>query len=215
MKKIFLIINLFFVFIIAVKAQFVKGGIISGFNITQVDGDEYAGYKKFGLHVGGTAIIPLKNNFSLGLELLYNEKGSYEKPLGSLDTLEYTLRLNYAEVPIMIRYIDKDLAGLGLGFSYGRLVNAKEWENGIRSQWSTPTGPYKTEDYSVIAEAFFKVYGGLKANIRYSYSMYRLRTREFYTGTNSAETRHQYNNSITFRLMYIFKDASNKKGVKE
>lgn len=215
MKKSFLIISLFFVFSIAVKAQFVKGGIISGFNLTQVDGDEYAGYKKFGLHLGGTAIIPLKHNFSLGLELLYNEKGSYERSFGSYDSLEYTLRLNYAEVPIIIRYIDKDMAGLGLGFSYGRLVNAKEWQNGDFSKWNTNTGPYKTEDYSVIVEAFFKIYGGLKANIRYSYSMYRLRTRDYYTGTKFKETRHQYNNCITFRLMYIFKDAGNKKGKKD
>ncbi len=34
------------------KAQIIKGEIIAGFNLSQVDGDEIYGYKKGGLQLG-------------------------------------------------------------------------------------------------------------------------------------------------------------------
>ena len=42
------------------KAQVIKGALIAGFNMTQVDGDEVYGFKKIGFNVGAAAIIPVK-----------------------------------------------------------------------------------------------------------------------------------------------------------
>ena len=115
-------------------AQIVKGELILGGNITQVDGDECYRYRKPGMHVGAGALIPLTSWMDVGLEVLFNQKGAYKgdsinQHLG-LYTGTYKLKLNYAEIPVMIYFTDKDRYSLGVGVSYGRIVGLKEYING-------------------------------------------------------------------------------------
>jgi len=57
----------------------IKGVVIAGMNLSQVDGDEVYGFKKMGACVGVGGILPLPKRFSLSLEILYDEKGAYQK----------------------------------------------------------------------------------------------------------------------------------------
>ena len=116
-------------------AQIVKGEVFFGGNGTQVDGDECYGYRRFGVHAGAGALVPITHWMDIGLEVLFNQKGAYKgdsinEHLG-LYTGTYDLRLNYAEVPVMIYLTDKNRYSIGLGVSYGRLVGIKESTNGI------------------------------------------------------------------------------------
>ncbi|MCF8331934.1 MAG: hypothetical protein K9H84_05735, partial [Bacteroidales bacterium] len=61
-------------------AQVIKGAAILGTNLSQVDGDEIYGFHKFGLNVGASAIIPIDDRWSVSLETLYSEKGSFRGP---------------------------------------------------------------------------------------------------------------------------------------
>ena len=116
-------------------AQIVKGEVFFGGNGTQVDGDECYAFRRFGVHAGAGALVPITNWMDIGLEVLFNQKGAYKgdsinQHLG-LYTGTYDLRLNYAEVPVMVYLTDKDRFSVGLGVSYGRLVGLKESVNGI------------------------------------------------------------------------------------
>ena len=140
MKKsriVTLLLALFMAAPILLHAQIVKGELILGGNICQVDGDECYHYRKPGVHVGAGALIPITNWLDVGLEVLFNQKGAYKgdsiNPHLGLYSGRYKLNLNYAEIPVMIYVTDKDRYSLGVGVSYGRIVGLQEYINGQSS----------------------------------------------------------------------------------
>jgi len=205
--------------------QRIKGALIAGMNISQVDGDEIYGYDKFGLNAGAAAILPLGKNFSFQLEILYSQKGSYQSKQYEQDitdtsgnviaslTGQYNLKLDYLEVPFLFHYTDKDIISAGVGFSYGRLVNVKEYEHDTLNVFTTLNGgPYDRNDYSVLVDLYFRIHKKIprfKLNIRYSYSMQKIRTRDFYnTLGDYTGTRKQFNNVFSLRLIYVFNEKA-------
>lgn len=212
MKKVYtLFFSLCLLFFTPVHAQKIKGALIGGFNLTQVDGDEIYGYNKPGLNLGASAIIPFNDFLQLSLENIYNQKGSYQGPQYSLDSLtgEYRLNLDYLEVPVLIHYNDKDKLIFGLGVSWGRLVNVKEWEHGRRVESTgLNTGTYKRDDWNVLVDFRFRAYKRFWADFRYAYSMAKIRSREFVflPPATGSEFRDQFNNVLTFRVIYIFNE---------
>jgi len=140
--KRFRILTLFLAFVVAapalLQAQIIKGEVFFGGNACQVDGDECYGFKKFGVHAGAGALIPIFNssglNLDVGLEVLFNQKGAYKRDSithNSTFPYAYNLKLNYAEIPLMLYLTDKDRYSLGVGVSYGRVVFLDEKQNGI------------------------------------------------------------------------------------
>ncbi|MCD4789890.1 MAG: PorT family protein [Bacteroidales bacterium] len=204
--------------------QRIRGAVIAGLNMTQVDGDEKFGFRKFGLNMGAAAIVPFGKNFSFSIETIFNQKGSYEgkyyedkvtDTAGNVIAIlngQYKLKLDYLEVPVLVSYTDKDIITAGLGFSYGRLVSIKEYEHDTLNITTTLNGgPYNRNDFNVLIDLRFRIYKKLpklKFNIRYSYSLAKIRTREFENNKGETWTRHQYNNVITFRLIYVFNEKS-------
>ena len=189
------------------EAQIIRGGIITGLNATQVDGDEVFGYHKFGWNVGATAIVPIaKKSWFVTLETIYNQKGAYQHPIysDSAKSGAYKLNLNYVEVPVLLLFEDKGKLTFGAGASWGRLIKVEEFENNHK----TPTnldGPYSRDDIDVLLDMRFNIYQRLKFNFRYSYSMVKIRTRTFDNGVSTWD-RKQYNNMLSFRLLYIFNE---------
>lgn len=125
-------------------AQIIKGEVFAGGIASQVDGDECYGFRRFGVHAGAGALIPVTSFMDVGLEVLFNQKGAYKKDslnmhLGSY-TGTYNLRLNYVEVPLMIYLTDKDRYSVGLGVSYGRVVGINEISCGIQTGTSVGDG---------------------------------------------------------------------------
>lgn len=113
----------------SLKAQIIKGEVFLGGNACQVDGDECYGYKRFGLHAGAGALVPVTSFMDVGLEVLFNQKGAFKRDsiqYGSSFTHSYDLRLNYAEIPVMVYFTDKNKYSIGLGLSYGRIVGISE-----------------------------------------------------------------------------------------
>ena len=94
---------------VLLQAQIVKGEVFFGGNACQVDGDECYGFKKFGIHAGAGALVPIvsQQNFSMdvALEVLFNQKGAYKRDAyvsNSTYPYAYNLKLNYAEIPLML-----------------------------------------------------------------------------------------------------------------
>jgi len=200
------------------KSQIIKGEIIAGFNLSQVDGDEVYGYKKGGLQLGLGAMIPIADKWDISIETLYNEKGAIEKaqyPMQADSTTgEYKLYLNYLEVPVLIHFTDKEFITVGAGFSWGRLVSAKEFEHGRQTITNAVNGVYDPNDFNVLIDLRMRLYKQLKINFRYQYSLAKIREREYSSSQGSTWKRNQYNNLLTFRLVYMFNEERSQRNIK-
>ncbi len=198
------------------NAQVVKGGVIAGFNKSKVDGDEVDnaafGYTKWGVNAGVVGILPIGEKFSLSLETLFSQKGSFTKRnFTYYDSVfaSYKLVLDYVEVPVLFHYIDKKFLHIGTGISYGQLVRFEEYEYGEKINWTQETRPYKSHDISWIADLYVpltKRLNNLKINLRYSYALQSIRTRKYTNKYGDTWSRDQYNAYFAVRLMYIFNE---------
>ncbi|MBQ8958179.1 MAG: outer membrane beta-barrel protein [Bacteroidales bacterium] len=248
-------------------AQIIKGEVFFGGNACQVDGDECYGFKKFGVHAGAGALIPITSFMDVGLEVLFNQKGAYKKNAHTSNSTfpyAYHLKLNYAEIPLMIYLTDKDAVSVGIGVSYGRVVGLNELVNGEPSNYEgvgigigdgqlhwrqnedklpdighiidinelseivykegfpatthvseviANSNTYRGNDFNICADARFRLWEGVHAELRYQYSLRPIRYRMFYEDPNlvlANQIRAQYNNSITLRVVYIFNEHRSK-----
>ena len=223
MKK-YILIGLFVIFAAVAdtaKAQIFLGEAFVGYNTCQVDGDQIMGYFKSGINAGVGVITPIwtKNNFSLelSLEVLYNQKGAKQgrkyfdhriDPITGIEvTGEYNLSLGYGEVPFMVYFTDKKLVSAGVGVSYARLMQATEYEHGIKTGVTATSGEFDQNEFNILADVKLRIYKRWKIGFRYSYSMNPIRKREFHDiDGNSLGTFKQYNNLFTFRLTYVFNE---------
>lgn len=239
MKKVTIILLLLMIFTSQnLFSQRFLGGIVAGVNLSQVDGDEVYGFYKVGANCGALLSLPLdqKKHWSVSLELLYSQKGSYKKysAVGSFDTLTYAssmfndvdrtiafdpkmkckLNLDYVEVPLMVHYEDHNTGwAIGAGFSWGRLVRAKEIYNGFARTTNVRSKTYSTNDWAVLGDLRIRIWKGLKLGVRYQYSLKSIR-KIYYTTIIKSWGRNQYNSTISVRLMYIFNEkfVKNEKG---
>ena len=109
MKKIhvsLIIITITFAFGIKVSAQSFNAGLIVGPTFCQVDGDHYAGFHQLGFTAGAYANLPLEDNFAVQMELKYSLLGAHssDKEVNEYYYNPYSLRLHYAEIPLMLQY---------------------------------------------------------------------------------------------------------------
>jgi len=200
LKKLYITIFSIFIFY-GVYSQKIEGGISVGLNLSQVDGDLCYGFHKKGLFLSGAAYTPLSKNFYFSLEISYSQKGSLQKAFIDNDTNNgyYKLKLDYADIPIMIVYDDKGKARFATGMSYGRLVNYQEWENKKKLNYKKNETPYNKEDIDWIGGFEFRITKNIWAGLRYSYSVSKIRTRIY-----ERVKRDQYNNFLTIRMVYVF-----------
>lgn len=128
--KSFLTILLFYALLTApAKAQRFRGGVMAGISTTQIEGDGYGGFNKAGLQLGGYVNTDISEKLIGQFEIIYINKGS--KDPANQKTTYYIIRLNYIEIPLLLRYKFKKFIFEG-GLSYGRLVKEEqEDEQGI------------------------------------------------------------------------------------
>ena len=106
-------------------------GIVAGFNASQIQGDDSAGYNRLGVRAGLRGIVKLTDKAEFGLDLLYSMRGSTTELVPNNNSLRYVIHLDYIEVPVWFSYKDW-LAPDGYyrmqafgGLSYGRLFNTR------------------------------------------------------------------------------------------
>lgn len=117
-KKILFLFS-FLICSLLVSAQEFYGGVLGGFNGSQVEGDLGAGYHKMGLIGGVWTQRDLTDDFYWGLELKIIQKGSRIKPTEKNGYWRYVWRLNYIELPVFVGYrFLNDISVFG-GLSYG------------------------------------------------------------------------------------------------
>ena len=87
-------------------AQSFNAGLTVGPTFCQVDGDNYAGYHQLGFTAGAYVNLPLDDQLSAQMELKYSLLGAHssDKEVNEYYYNPYSLRLHYAEIPLMLRY---------------------------------------------------------------------------------------------------------------
>ena len=107
--------------------------LLAGCNASQIDGDESAGFNKFGFNAGGQVNILLDRTdwvgrFQPSVGIGFTQIGSRSVSNDNL-ILPFRFTTTYAQIPIMINYIDQRWV-FSAGLAYGRLVNLKYSEGG-------------------------------------------------------------------------------------
>lgn len=187
------------------------GGLIFGANYTQVDGDNFAGYHRVGLNAGAILFVNIGMPAALSMELLYTQKGAraghsqlprlFNDQSGVMT--DYKIRLNYAEVPILINYIDRKKNNFGAGISAAYLGSSKEMYrdgNGAIFETDAKLFPFNKYDFNFVLNGSAHIWKGLMINLRMQYSLVNIRNlSNLRTGR-----QEQFNNVVSTRLIYVF-----------
>ena len=88
------------------QAQSFNAGFFVGPTFCQVDGDSYYGFHQLGFTAGAYANLPLDDYFAVQMELKYSLFGAHssDKEVNEYYYNPYSLRLHYAEIPLMLQY---------------------------------------------------------------------------------------------------------------
>ncbi len=183
-----------------------RPALILGFNASQVDGDNIAGYRKFGLNAGAAAFIRLPKNFTFNFEILFSQKGARNSPNQAFMGEPFRLMLDYVDVPFVFNYHDRnsqgnDVAIFGIGVVFTSLVRYKEFRGG--REWEYPEGsPYNRLGAEALANLTFVIRQHFGINLRYMYSMTNIVNRKM--DFSAMPNQGQRNNYLSLRFMYLF-----------
>lgn len=136
MKKLFFILSILLIINDLSAQNRFGGGLVLGFNASQMDGDRAAGYSKVGLNAGlrGTVRLNEDGKWQLRTEMLFSQRGARTIERDLVIT-NWKATLNYLEVPVLVSYLDwfqeennYYKVHFSAGLSYGRLFNTKVTE---------------------------------------------------------------------------------------
>lgn len=210
MKKLFFsfLCVFFFVGVKVTTAQSFNAGLIAGATFCQVDGDKYAGFHQLGFTAGAYVNLPMDDYFSAQMELKYSLLGAHSSQYEieeRVPTLpRYSLRLHYAEIPLMLR------CNLGMFRVGGRPLDFITLEAGVSLDFRLKATEDVNADYQVTTNRwnFFSMTGnaglhfafnehwGLGA--RFMYSVVPCR----FTGNPGWFRNQYYNKVVQFCVTY-------------
>ncbi len=125
-RKLFIAVGLFFVLNGALAQRF-DGGLIAGFNATQVEGDNLSGYHKPGILAGAFVQTDIAPAVVAGMEIKYSQKGSRRKYNPKQpDVDKYIMRLDYIDIPLFVGFRTSDKGMVIGGIAPGILLQSKE-----------------------------------------------------------------------------------------
>lgn len=180
------------------QARF-AAGVDAGLTFSQVDGDTYSGFTKVGFSAGFIATLPVTGNFFGSMEILYAEKGSLAF-MSPTNPYYWKLRLNYADVPVLINYQDPNAnLSFGAGLSFGTLVKSTLTDYDANGRTYSTVASLHKFDLEGVVNVSYGVTNNLYLNARFSYSIIPI-------GTNLT-TRgflRMYNNGLGASVRYLF-----------
>lgn len=174
------------------QAQRFEGSLIAGLNFAQIDGDDLAGYNKFGLTGGGRVAAVLNPKWRVSMDLLFSQRGSRRS------TTEFAyaydkIHLNHVEIPVMAHLSDWKIQ-FGAGFSYSRLFN-HEIIDGIGEDVSD-SFIFNTNHFAFVGEAAYYSNDHIGYGLRWSHGFTNLDTDK--------DNKGLIEKWVTFRIIYRF-----------
>ncbi len=129
MRKTLSLLALLLMISLTSKAQFFGGGLLGGFDVSQVDGDGIGGYNKPGIIAGGYVDYTFTPKITGVLELKYIQKGRVRNAdINNEDTEYFKMALDYIQLPVILNYdFGKGFKGeIGIGMAY--LFNSRFYD---------------------------------------------------------------------------------------
>lgn len=200
MRQRTIIFTLLLIWATTATAQRFQGGILAGFNGTQVEGDTYKGYHKPGILAGAWVQTDLAPAIFGGMELKFSQKGARSR-IDPKDPVpdKYIMRLNYMELPVFAGFRSSELISVIGGVSFGYLISSVE----INEDGKFPPEdqkPFNATDIQPFVGFQFDVVDQLKIDLRMAYSVLPVRGKPdndlWYWRQN------QFNNVISLALYY-------------
>ncbi|HEY1037785.1 MAG TPA: outer membrane beta-barrel protein [Bacteroidia bacterium] len=178
--------------------------VLSGGGVgSQVDGDFYGGYDKFGPYGGIYLNRAIGEKVSIDFGLTYIQKGARHNASQQDPTGFYISRLNYVEMPLLFSgyYKKKYRFEGGLTVAYLFKSHEESAKVGVIN-----TG-WKSYDVGYAAGFGYKLSDKVYTNLRYNYSLVPIRAYQanVYLGTfwTRLFNKGLYNNLIQLSINYI------------
>jgi len=202
MKKLFFII-ISCTLLNAGYAQKFKGGFHIGLLATQVDGDDFSGYKKPGLFVGAFANIPFKEGMlKLQLEMDYAQKGSRSP---ASNPYRYRIVLHQIEVPIMFGCKIWKEFSVEIGASLNIIASAKEYLDNVVVQPDAGSGcKFNLFEVGGIAGLSYMFKEHYSLFFRFNYSISPLGSNVVRREDGRKLEKYTWNNALLFGFCYQF-----------
>lgn len=193
-------------FPLSLFSQRFNGGILAGGVISQVDGDTWSGYNKFGFLAGGYVTLRLSPHSSFQMEMEYIQKGSRKNnDLEKDDFNSYLLRLHYLEIPVLYQFTFAKRFAAEAGPAMDVLLGSYEEKDGIPDP---PTEPLREVTLSGILGLSAYLTTHLKAGFRFNYSLISIRNTDPPYPASYRKILFewgQYNNVLSLSLSWDFK----------
>ena len=203
MKKKIIFCYLLLLLAFPAFSQRFNGGIIVGGVVSQLDGDGYGGYHKFGFLAGGLVSLRLSPRSSFQLEMQYIQKGS--RITDTINYMDYLFRFHYLEIPLLYQYTFAKRLSIEAGPAMDVLLGSLEESNGLESPSTIDLRPITLSGIFGFSGFISK---HLKANFRFNYSLLSIRkTADTYPPTYRyiLWQKGQFNNVLSLSLMWYFK----------
>lgn len=215
MKKAFLLTALLLM-VTAAQSQRIHAYVAAGATVSQVEGDELKGFKKWGGTAGVGAMVRLSENgrWKMSVEADFAQRGFRNNTRNPYDI---NLTLNYIDIPITFHFHDnKGGLEVGAGLLYGRLVRQPHGELDHPSTFipDSTDMSFLKNDFAALLDLRFTVWRGLQLNLRFQYSIIPIKKDwKFSEYENESQIQNDnpnvwYNNcrniSISARLIYEF-----------
>ncbi len=188
-------------------SQKFNGGILAGGNVSQVDGDTYEGYHKFGYQAGAYVYLRVSPHSSFQMEMEYFQKGSRRasNPDSGAGDHSYLLRIHYLEIPVLYQYTFAKRFQAEAGPAIDVLLGSLEETDGLPT-----TNKVALRPITLSGILGFSCYLShhLKAGFRFNYSLLSIRVP---ADPEPPGYRHilfetgQYNNVLSLTLSWDFK----------
>lgn len=200
-KKILLPMLMLFLVQLSFAQRF-EGGLIAGFNATQVEGDNFKGYNKPGILAGFFVQTDVAPAVFAGMEIKYSQKGSRRRiKKDDPDPQKYIMRLGYVDVPLFVGFRTNDRGAVVAGVSAGYLIHDGEFDE---------YGAFPPEDQNAFnnldLQPFlgfqFDMLDNLKIDLRFALSVLPIRGQPGDDATNYYWLNNQFNNVISLAAYY-------------
>ncbi len=122
-SNFFLLLFLVLFFAHPVAGQRFRANLHGGLNMSQIDGDQLAGYNQPGLGGGIQSNVVLNERWEWSLGLSYAQQGARKNALSGNAALR-NIRLHTIEMPLMLHFNEWKFQ-IGAGVAFNRLIRSR------------------------------------------------------------------------------------------
>lgn len=184
------------------EAQIFRAGITAGGTFAQIEGDEVAGYYKLGFQAGVLSDMYLSEKFTLGLEILYSQRGSTNAWDAGQYLDDFKIKMDYVEVPVLAKYHDDRGMTFFAGVSGAKLISAVRINQNIEdfSFFEDTANPTRQWDFSGIVGIAYNINDVFAMSLRLNRSFVYIRQYAF----SNFQNKGMYHNAVSLRAEFLF-----------